>query len=83
MFMWGIPLIYLVLQSIALAISLVRGLAMVASVVFNALLLVVFIACHLRELMRAVAAQPVGVQLVIYSQMFIIAHAALADLVSR
>ncbi len=81
-FIWGIPLLYLLFQLIAMAISLVRGLAMVVSVAFNALLLVVFIACHLRESMRAVSAQPVRVQLVIYLQMSLIAYGVVTYVVS-
>lgn len=82
-FMRGIPLIYLLLQLIAASISLVRGLAMVVSVAFNALLLIAFIACHPRELMRAVSAQPGRVQVVLYLQMAVIAYGIVTFLVSR
>ena len=70
------------LKLIAFAIAVTRAFAKVAFIAFDALLLIVFIACHPRELMRAVSIQPVGVQLVIYFQMFVITHAAITYFVS-
>lgn len=57
-------MIYL-LKLIALALATVRLLAKVASFTFNAALLLVFIACHPREMLRMVSAQSAGVQIVI------------------
>ncbi|WP_321846043.1 hypothetical protein [Paraburkholderia bannensis] len=55
----------LLLRLIAAAISIVRALATVASVTFNALMLALFIALHLPEMRRMLSAQSIGVQLVI------------------
>lgn len=79
--MWSIHLIYL-LKLIALAIEIIRGLAKVGAIAFDAFLLAVFIACHPREMMRTVSAQSAGVQIIIYFWLSVIAHEAVSYLVS-